>query len=232
MIIKKHRSIFIHIPKVAGQSVEHFFLNDLGVMKQEALHLLVGPNPDTTNGPPKLAHLLATDYTKYNHISQEDFDEYFKFAFVRNPWDRTISFYKYLGFQNFISFEKFIEDYFLTRIWNSYRFWFIRPQADYVTDENGKLLVDFIGKFESINEDFQTILNRLNLPATKLPYINKSKKSFHKKYHTFKRNPELLLKVFSKPDHHRHYRDYYTEKTKKLVAETYKKDIQLFNYTF
>lgn len=232
MLIKKRNSIFIHIPKVAGQSIEHFFLDDIGIKKSEALDILVGPNLDPKKGPPKLAHLTALDHLTYGYLEEKDFNEAFKFSFVRNPWSRTVSFYKFLGFQNFISFDYFLKNYFLTD-WFQKNYWFVRPQADFVTDAEGKLIVDFVGKFESINKDFEQVLSMLNMPNQSLPYFNKTKQSYQKIYHTLRRNPKLVYQqLFSFSDKHKGFRDYYTDENKEQVAKLYKKDIELFNYSF
>lgn len=234
MLLDKYQAIFIHVPKVAGQSIEHFFLDKLNITKKDALPLLIGPNPNSNQGPPKLAHLTALELLKYKHISPENFNTYFKFAFVRNPWSRAVSFYKFLGFQSFISFEKFVLEYLSAKNWNDEkRYWFVRPQAEFVVDEESAILVDFIGKIENINEDFNFVLKRLNFEPAKLPYINKFKNSYHKKFHTLKKHPELIFKqIISQANHFKNYKDYYNSTTKKIVGTIYSQDIDLFKYSF
>lgn len=142
----------------------------------------------------------------------EKFNSYFKFAFVRNPWDRTVSWYENLrkvssktesniteesslgGFKKFICSEyggKF-----------SYRLGYDR----YYEDDSGNNLLDFIGKFENLQEDFNFVCDKIGIPRQQLPHKNKSK--------------------------HRHYTEYYDEETKQMVAEKFAKDIEYFNYNF
>ena len=161
MISHKHKCIFIHVPKVAGQSIESSFINDLNLTWENRKELLLMDNPDSKLGPPKLAHLLAEDYVKYHYLSQELFDNYFKFTFVRNPFDRVYSFYKYLGFSEFFSFDDFVSKKFKNKFLKS-NYWFIRPQYDFIYS-NGNPSVDYIGKFENLQSDFNYVATKLNL---------------------------------------------------------------------
>ena len=108
MISHDFRCIFIHIPKVAGQSIEHFFLDLHGLDWDSRGSLLLRHNPDRARGPVRLAHLTAREYVDCGHIGQSDFDAYFKFAFVRNPWARLVSEYHYREHHRRQSFRDFV----------------------------------------------------------------------------------------------------------------------------
>src|SRR5262245_62159572 len=92
MISRKHRCIFVHIPKCAGNSVQKVIWPDGWKEK----HLWGGfvdeyHNKYQTGG---LQHLLARQIR--DEVGRRRFDRYFKFTVVRNPFDRTISQYAYM----------------------------------------------------------------------------------------------------------------------------------------
>ena len=84
--------VFVHVPKCAGQSVEMFFLNRIGLDWERRAPLLLRPNDVPALGPHLLAHLKAHEYVEKKWMTPLEFNEYFKFAFVRNPWgqDRLV----------------------------------------------------------------------------------------------------------------------------------------------
>ena len=154
----------------------------------------------------------------------ETFDDAYKFAFVRNPFDRIISSYFHClrrrwikgGFKNFVKtpFEELAPEPCLhtqpltahlsahekSKLDSepfSFRGYNEDPQLGYL---------DFIGRFENLQEDFNTICDNSGIPRQKLPHKNKGK--------------------------HKHYTEYYDEEIKQLVAEKYKKDIEAFGYEF
>ena len=68
MISHKHKTVFVHIPKVAGQSVEQMYLADLGLNWSERAVLLLRPKLNTEKGPERLAHLTAAQYTQFGYL--------------------------------------------------------------------------------------------------------------------------------------------------------------------
>jgi len=176
---------------------------------------------------------------RYKYLTQEQFDEYFKFSFVRNPWDRTVSIYKYFGWDRYVDFKKFVVKKLQNHVWRD-NYWFVGPQSDFVCNQRGDIMVDFLGKFENLRADFNQVCQHLRLAPTELPHINKStkqklepnlnpRKVFNYArwlYHTstmpsFKTRPSFS-----------NYRDYYDNESRDLVAKVYKKDIELFGYEF
>src|SRR5882724_1845690 len=134
------------------------------------------------------------------------YDGLFKFAFVRNPWDRLVSRYAHLlrskdrhrheMVKRMKSFEEFIAWEIKRR--SAYQF-------EYVTGKDGRSIVDFVGRYERLAEDFATVCARIGVKA-ELPHANVSE--------------------------HRDYRSYYTPESRDLVARHFRRDIEMFGYDF
>lgn len=182
---KPTKFIFIHIPKTAGTSI-YKWLNSGKVMMNY--------------------HHTAL---QYKDILKDSYKDFYKFAFVRNPWDRMVSFYRYymLYDQNKLRKKPKKESFeaWLGRL-HEYKHVPL-TQLSYITDKSGNQMIDFIGRFENLKEDLRKISNTIEV---KLP---------DKFYHEI-------------PTHHSHYIEMYNSETKKIVDELYKDDIDYFQYTF
>ena len=91
MISLQHKVIFIHIPKCAGQSIEETFLNDIGLDWENSRYLFgCFKKPPEWNNllPERLAHLTAKEVVDFNFLPFKQFQEFYKFAVVRDPIDR------------------------------------------------------------------------------------------------------------------------------------------------
>lgn len=212
MIINKLKCVFVHIPKTAGSSIEKVLYPSLGLISSMSdVKLFAGW--DSKN---KIWMQHAT-MQQINDLYMEDVSEYFKFSFVRNPYERAVSDWKFLrggGNEKCRSktFLKYLnrDGYFKrmlsnqkdrsTRIDHTYR------QYDFIYDKNGNCLIDFIGRFENLQEDFNVVCEKIGIPRLNLPHLNKS--------------------------NHKHYTEYYDDETKQIVAEKYAKDIEYFGYEF
>ena len=151
-------------------------------------------------------------------LKDEYLDNYFKFCFVRNPWDLMVSSYNWWirdpkgqprkrKIQNIImqmSFGDFIKSEYSNQV-NEVKHLGMGQHYSF-TDDDGNILVDFIGRFENLQEDFNIVCDKIGIPRQQLPHANKTK--------------------------HKHYTEYYDEETKQIVAEKYAKDIEYFNYKF
>jgi len=186
----KHRYIFVHIPKVAGRSMAAA----LGI-RDPGHHSI----------------------SEYRDASRRLYDQYYKFGFVRNPWDRAVSMYFYFrrmlddgidGWWRDVadcgSFSDFVLEYLVSA--NIEESYFLRPQADFLFDYDNQLLVDFVGRFENLNQDIQAVLEKLGLPAVALRKIN--------------------------PSEHDHYTSYYTQREVDVISQLYKRDVDLFSYAY
>ncbi len=231
MICPRQQCIFIHIPKTAGQSIETVFLQQAGLSWQNRSALLLRPNDNPALGPPRLAHLKASEYVAYGYVDRDAFDAAFKFAFVRNPWARMTSFYHHLSTAR--SFRAYVLGEFRKKVWTEMA-WFVGPQSDFIYDEDGRLLVDFVGRFERLQPDFDAICRRLGMPPRPLPHVNHAAE--HRRLYLGLNLRKLLRswrKRLTKPaPRFARYQDYYDDDTRALVAELYRSDIELFDYHF
>lgn len=167
----KNRCIFVHIPKVAGSSVKSvLFPGQLGP-----------------------GHRLAMDYYLEN---PKKFQDYFVFCFVRNPYDRLVSAYFYLMEGGKTSADRRFRDNHLLHYRDFADFvenglnkpeiaqwWHFRPQYLYLVNFEGELIVDYIGRMENIDDDFDEICRRIGVSAT-LPHANKSVRNDYSQYYT------------------------------------------------
>ena len=171
-------------------------------------------------------------------IGEEDYNNRFKFTFVRNPWGRLLSSYtsiyrsregrrqKLVTYEDAISPEKFNEwavDVLTNRIVDkcSRKYptcdhqriihW---PCLDWITDKDGKIIVDFVGKHETLEEDYKKVLSlieaRVTCPMPRyipLKRVNVSNQGFD-------------------------YKHYYSDETRDLVSKHFEKDIEAFGYEY
>lgn len=170
MIIKEHKAIFIHIPKCAGSSIENKFGKD---KNSEADHSRILDL--ITISPMHLPEILLKNTSdlevfkravgsiiKPSVIYKKDFNNYYKFTFVRNPWSRVVSFYHFItvirknyatieNISPLISFDNFVV--------NHLNIWDLKPQYWWLTNGRDISSLDFIGKFENLQPDFEHIVN-------------------------------------------------------------------------
>ncbi|MCM3443750.1 sulfotransferase family 2 domain-containing protein [Metabacillus halosaccharovorans] len=164
-ILLENKVIFIHIPKVAGNGL----LKSLGIETPGHIHLY-----------------------SYELRNPETFEEFFKIGFVRNPWDRIVSAFFYLKnggsgnkydlrmqekLQKFDDFGSFILEVveninFKNWLMKQYHF---KPQFSWMMNSIGEIEMDYIGRFENLDEGFDILKNRLNKPESRLEKINSSK---------------------------------------------------------
>jgi hypothetical protein len=139
----------------------------------------------------------------------------FKFCFVRNPYDRAVSLYHYfkrrnrirdsVSFQMFceILMEKKFEDIGLYH-WRGFSQ--CNPQVNWIKDKNNRVKINFIGKYESLNEDFNNLCTILKIPNNfSLPKLNISERN--------------------------HFKEYFTEKSVAIINTIYNEDFEFFNYS-
>lgn len=200
MVSHSHKCIFIHIPKCGGTSV------------RDTLKPLI-------SGEASHSHCCASSFNDL------DLGGYLKYSFVRNPWDRFLSAYLYLkagGARTHFDSDWDDEIIEVLKIDQSKNFadWVSSESTVQEAKERGQHFraqsfyldapVDFIGRFESLSEDFEVLCNKINLGKISLPHKNKTKQNC-------RRQP---------------YYNYYTYSSQSLIEELYKDDIENFGYKF
>ena len=183
MVSDQYKCIFVEVPKTGSTSIRQII------------------------GEPEKPHLNICQIAE--HISSEKFKSYFKFGFVRNPWDRAVSLYErkegiqlkqVLSFEQFVEWMKFSSCTCIHPMPHRYQLdWFVNPHGD--------IVVDFIGKFEQLDEHWQLVAQKLGID-NKLPKTNIN------------------------PDKKRHYTEYYTPKTIDIIRSRFAVDIEYFGYEF
>lgn len=236
MISRKHRTIFVHIPKCAGQSVEMAFLADNDLTWETRAPLLLRANDDPRAGPPRLAHLTAAEYVSCGHVGQEEFDRSYTFAIVRNPWARAVSLYRHL--EPNIPYSAFVGEWLPGQLRDNAakQRWFVRPQAEFVAPE-GRVVVDDIVYLERLAQEFPIVAARAGLRSP-LPHANRSgdrtAPDIERKRSLASRiskaiGSALTPKRFEAKEK---WRDHYGEREVEAVATLYAADIETFGYKF
>jgi len=187
------KCIYVHIPKAAGISINKALFGNYGG-----------------------GHTTVRTYKRI--FGPLTYKRYFTFTFVRNPYSRLLSAYRFLnegGFKNnerewaerniskYQSFDEFVKKWINEKsIWSYNHF---KPQYSFVCDISLKPEVDFIGKVESIDEDFEKVCNILEI-ENKLSVHNKSNADTY------------------------NWKQYYSNRSLLKVAEIYHHDFNIFNY--
>lgn len=200
MISHDKKCIFIHIPKCGGTSVEDvIWPKEQGRTEDDLWMGFVSrfENKYQTGG---LQHLLAWQVRE--QVGRDIFRAYYKFAFVRNPWDRIVSQFSYmqqrpdlmdyLGMTSDTEFKTYLE---LIRLKEHVQW---MPQVRFLLDHDGSVLVDRIGRLESFDEDCAQIFTALGLPIDQLPgHVNRSKRQAFHTYYSDDEAIEAVADIFS-----------------------------------
>lgn len=203
MLSPVHQTIFVHVPKTAGQSIEMVFLQDLGLDWATRAPLLLRPNEDRQRGPERLGHLFAWEYTECRHVSPEDFDRFFRFSVVRNPYDRAVSEYNYRKKPDTKTIRDFMS--LIPDDTHDDRWRHMCPQHYFLMDAAREaMMVDEVLKFETLQQDWPRICEKIFGRPRTLLHQNRSK-------------PLMRREDLSKEDID-------------FIGETYRRDFELFGY--
>jgi hypothetical protein len=209
--------LLIPVPKVASTSLRGLYKG----LQQ----------PDATSIKPEFIGFNTFHFTAFE--CRHFIDDYYSFGLVRNPWDRMVSAFKWkskIEDKNEMNFRRYV----VMKLGNdgcgqkrhgprnmknrekppehSFRdgqdaFRHLMPQTRFVYDLKGNVMVDFLGRYETFEEDHNKLREELNLPKGRVPISNVSK---------CKTN----------------YKEFYDSESKKIVAKYYEEDIDNFKYTF
>ena len=216
IFLKSCRAVYVETPKVACTSIK------------TALAEILGISLESTGGDPHDVHWPTAP--RAPDPSGPFFPGLFTFAFVRNPWDRLVSCYRdklrgevdgytfftirpgvanclarFDAFVPAMPFRDFVAA--VAAIPDEDADGHFRSQHTFVTDEAGRIGVDFLGRFERLAEDYRLVQESLGLPRNPLPWLHKARTTAR-------------------------YTTFYDKETRRVAAERFRSDIQLFGYEF
>jgi hypothetical protein len=229
VISHRRKFIFIHVPKAAGTSVidalvEHEDAASTGPARFGSIDASFNPPPP---------HLAARHYLEYGLVSRQQFEEYFKFAFVRNPWDRIVSEYRYRRYPQRYSFKDYLFRHFPAAGWAD-EYCHVIPQYDFLFDGDGRQLVNFIGRYEQIATDFDEVRRILGAARATLPHRNRSNSLVRRDNDLLEvcRTVRGFLSLRQRRNSFAHYTAYYDDESIEFVRNLYRQDIEAFGYRF
>jgi len=207
MIISSlHKFIFAAIPKTGTHSVRQALREHIGPDDLEQVRLFTEkrlPIPELA----QLGHGHITLQQLRPFMKPDEFDGFFKFAFVRNPFDRFVSFCSFMTRQTdaFQRDPKSVMKHILFIAPPNDMIVF-QPQHIFVTDGEGELLSDYVGRVEQMQQSYDQICARIGIPTRPLDKINTSQRG--------------------------DYRQYYDEQSIGGIRQRYGRDLELFGYDF
>jgi hypothetical protein len=207
IVSHRHRFIFAAVPKTGTHAVRQALREQMGDDDAEQVGLFVNkrfPWPDLA--AIQHGHLTLAQVRPY--VGEDAFAAYFKFAFVRNPFDRFVSYCAFMlrGGDVFQSQPREAMHHFMFRDPPEGHILF-QPQASLLVDVDGKtLLTDAVGRVEDMQASYDAICARIGIPSRRLDRVNASTRG--------------------------DYRRYYDQALIDGVTARYALDLDLFGYTF
>ena len=202
MVDHNYKYVYIHIPKTGGTSVEQSLI-------QISHPEIVKP---VAFWPDVLKEEFVVGNSSNQHWPLDMFDKYTDYkslCTVRNPFSRMVSEFTYIkrGYNMSraalpnLDFSSFVKQDLIESLAHPFH---ARRQVDFIHTPTNH--VDYIIKFETLQQDFDTVCDKIGITRQQLPHKNKTK--------------------------HKHYTEYYDDETREIVAEKYAKDIEYFGYKF
>lgn len=207
IVSHRHRFIFAAVPKTGTHSVRQALREQMDEADVEQVGLFVKKSfPWQDLAALQHGHLSLRQVRP--HLGEATFNDYFKFAFVRNPFDRFVSYcaFMFRGGDVFQERPQDVMRHFLFERPPEGHILF-QPQAALLVDDDGRtLLTDAVGRVEDMQASYDAICTRLGLSSRPLDRVNSSRRG--------------------------DYRCYYDQHLVDAVAARYAQDLQLFGYTF
>jgi hypothetical protein len=183
VVSERSRFIYMKAPRTGGTSILR------GVLERTSCDVF-----HFKDHRPRFERWLAA-------LTDEDLRDYRFFTFVRNPWDRAVSIASYFN----LDFRRFAMEFNRMTSTNLVLRQHALPLHMY-THIDGRSFVDFVGRFERLQADFDELMELIGLSRTPLPHLSNS--------------------------HHDDYRSCYDSDLRTRVEELYGRDAVLFGYTF
>jgi hypothetical protein len=202
MICHRRRLIFVHLRRTAGNAIEAalggIVLYDRWFRRTSTWDNRLHRGRSWYKRD-RRGHRIHATAPEIRELFPSEFREYFRFTIVRNPWEQMASLYGRLHGHDarYVGFRDWLRGFDLERG--------TVPQAS-VFDEDGRCLVDFVGRFERLDEDFAIACDRAGVPRCELPRMNSGAG--------------------------RPLADVYDDESRRLVARLYAADIERFGYSF
>lgn len=202
MISHSEKFIYLDVCRTGGHSIRQVLSENFEV------ELIEGRRGDRRFTRHHTLMNLSAHRPYCTEVPLDKLDEYFKFSFVRNPFDRFASVYAWYGRNSDLSFEDFV-----------FKFLVYEPEADghairfipqvywMRLEPFGELCFDFLGRFEKLQEDFNLLAEKLGMPLRDLPVISRLKGDTD-------------------------YRSFYNSDTRRVVENYYQEDLESFGYDF
>jgi len=214
-LLKKYKSIFVQVPKTGSSSILKIICQLENIPWEWRKSQFERPSPHEW-------------YSK-------KYSTYFKFAFVRNPFDRLVSVYlekvckdpsliaRNPGLQTIFTKEGLFKQYLsiegmyphmpfksfvaiISKISDEKAERHLRSQNKFICSETGEIFVDFVGRFENFEKEIASLMHQMNVTSYSIPHLLKSDR--------------------------KHYSSYYDSSSVALVKERYKGDLKLFSYQY
>lgn len=206
IISHRHRYIFFAIPKTGTHAVRQALREQMGDEDLEQVVLMTErkfPFPEFAD----IRHGHITSRQIRPVLGDEVFDRYTKFAFVRNPFDRFVSYCAFMSRgKGFMETQPLRFMKWVVREQRPVDHLLYQPQHGVVTGADGRLELDVVGRTETMQASYDAICARIGLATRPLERVNASR--------------------------HRPWQEYYDRELRDLVADVYRRDLELFDYRF